>query len=502
MRPLVSSASAVPLRSSMSGSFAPVSPVLTRTTSASSDGGGSSGGFGSHRHVLPGSGSGISAPPFVVPTVEHLLVAPQRRSTVHPLMRAPSAEPLVRMVPSPISSPTLSNSGGSPRSDELPRTARSGSFSATGSLVDDNSRGKPSLNAQLLRSLSESDGRLTLALLRALKFEDLDNVTQAAVEFYLEAERDPAHPQLVNILNTILTDEVNAHEANGFEREEDPATLFRGKTNASKMLSLCLRKSCNTYLKLAIGPTITEICTSIPSVEIDPTRVAPEVAETNATNLYSLCERFLLSILSTVESCPIFIRRIFAHVQRAASARYPENKQITVHYSVIGGFIFLRFICSAIFTPVAYGAVDTPPKPEATRALALVSKVLQMLANGLSFTHKESYMQSMNPFLDKYREALVNFLRDLADAEQDDGSSSEDDERASMKHSASPLPGAEVLLGALHKYAADLASSLHAQDPSGASMKALAEFLRQLQPDVVVGLALQLGGRGRFDSEK
>jgi hypothetical protein len=35
---------------------------------------------------------------------------------------------------------------------------------------------------------------------------------------------------------------------------------------------------------------------------------------------------------------------------------------------------------------------DTPPKPEATRALALVSKVLQMLANGLSFTHKERYV--------------------------------------------------------------------------------------------------------------
>jgi hypothetical protein len=51
-----------------------------------------------------------------------------------------------------------------------------------------------------------------------------------------------------------------------------------------------------------------------------------------------------------------------------------------------------------------------------------------------------------------------------------------------MKHSASPLPGAEVLLGALHKYAADLASALHAQDPSGASMKALAEFLVTFPP--------------------
>ncbi len=74
-----------------------------------------------------------------------------------------SAEPLVRVVPSPLSSPTLSSSVSSPRS-----------FSASGPMVDDNSRGKPSLNAQLLRSLSKNEGRLTLALLRALKFEDLD----------------------------------------------------------------------------------------------------------------------------------------------------------------------------------------------------------------------------------------------------------------------------------------------------------------------------------------
>ncbi len=68
---------------------------------------------------------------------------------------------------------------------------------------------------------------------------------------------------------------------------------------------------------------------------------------------------------------PRFIRRLFAHVQRAASARYPENKQITVHYSVIGGFIFLRFICSAIFTPVAYGVVGTFQRATTTKGQKL-----------------------------------------------------------------------------------------------------------------------------------
>jgi hypothetical protein len=53
---------------------------------------------------------------------------------------------------------------------------------------------------------------------------------------------------------------------------EDPATLFRGKSNASKMLSLCLRKGCATYLKKAIGSIIARVCENTPGVEIDPSR--------------------------------------------------------------------------------------------------------------------------------------------------------------------------------------------------------------------------------------
>jgi hypothetical protein len=110
-----------------------------------------------------------------MPTVEHLLVAPQRRATAAPLLRPPSAE-LTRsgygQVPSPISSPTMPTHS---QSDELPRS-RSGSFTPT-PLLDDNLRSKTSrasLNDELLRALARNDGRLALALLRTLKFEDMD----------------------------------------------------------------------------------------------------------------------------------------------------------------------------------------------------------------------------------------------------------------------------------------------------------------------------------------
>jgi neurofibromin 1 len=85
-----------------------------------------------------------------------------------------------------------------------------------------------------------------------------------------------------------------------------------------------------------------------------------------------------------------FIRRIFAHLQDAVTARFPDNKQITANYSIVGGFIFLRFFCSAIFSPFGFGVAAEQPKPDAMRAFVLVSKVLQMIANGLSFSDKTS----------------------------------------------------------------------------------------------------------------
>lgn len=75
------------------------------------------------------------------------------------------------------------------------------------------------------------------------------------------------------------------------------------------------------------------------------------------------------------------------------------------------------------------------PKPEAMRAFVLVSKVLQMLANGLSFSDKTSesyvrtpmptsssvsdrcggrYMRDMNPLLEKHHDNVIAFFRAIA----------------------------------------------------------------------------------------
>lgn len=149
------------------------------------------------------------------------------------------------------------------------------------------------------------------------------------------------------------------------------------------MLSSCLRICGNGYLESTVGAIIHRVCRETPYVEIDPerclinaTRVlnaysilkfllefcranSVDDAHNNIANLNALCEEFLTAIFSSPAECPVFVRRVFAFLQESVSARFPDNKQIAVNHSIIGGFIFLRFFCSAIFSPFGFGVVGT-----------------------------------------------------------------------------------------------------------------------------------------------
>ncbi len=54
---------------------------------------------------------------------------------------------------------------------------------------------------------------------------------------------------------------------------DDPSTLFRSNSKASKLLSASLRACAVDYLRQVVGDVILRICTTLPSVEIDPNRL-------------------------------------------------------------------------------------------------------------------------------------------------------------------------------------------------------------------------------------
>ncbi len=92
---------------------------------------------------------------------------------------------------------------------------------------------------------------------------------------------------------------------------------------------------------------------------------------------------------------------------------------------VVGGFLFLRYLCPALVTPEGYGLkgeqqscqfnVTVTLNGKTRRTLILISKVIQNLANGVEFEgQKEPYMMPLNTIVLQYTENMTQFEDDIA----------------------------------------------------------------------------------------
>lgn len=81
-------------------------------------------------------------------------------------------------------------------------------------------------------------------------------------------------------------------------------------------------------------------------------------------------------------------------------------------YFGVVNFIFLRFFCVAIATPLAFGfQIKLLQEEKPKRGLVLISKMLQSLANQSTF--KEAYMIPLNDWANNNRSSLNNFFAKL-----------------------------------------------------------------------------------------
>jgi hypothetical protein len=112
--------------------------------------------------------------------------------------------------------------------------------------------------------------------------------------------------------------------------------------------------------------------------------------------------------------------------------RFPNDPPPSA-LSLVGGFIFLRFVNPCVVAPDATHVLDDKVPPVARRNLVLVrwgggwsvsaapltlgltpppqvAKVLQALSNGVAFGEKEAHMAPLNGFLDATRAAMSELL--------------------------------------------------------------------------------------------
>jgi neurofibromin 1 len=100
-------------------------------------------------------------------------------------------------------------------------------------------------------------------------------------------------------------------------------------------------------------------------------------------------------------------RALCQQIWEIVEDRFPE-----ACHSAIGSFIFLRFFCPAIVTPEAVDLEVSAEAREVRRALLMITKVIQNLANNVKF--KEPHMQILNDFLAANIKQVTKYLSDIA----------------------------------------------------------------------------------------
>lgn len=179
----------------------------------------------------------------------------------------------------------------------------------------------------------------------------------------------------------------------------DATTIFRGNTLVSKMMDEAMRLSGASYLRAVLRPTLAAVLAERRPCEIDPARVKPSAAVTaNLANLKDYVERVFGAITSSYAMCPTVMCRLFDALRQCAARHFPRNAE--VRYSVVSGFIFLRFFAPAILGPKLFDLTTEQIDPQTNRTLTLISKTIQSLGNLVSSRSaqqvcKEEYMAEL-----------------------------------------------------------------------------------------------------------
>lgn len=196
----------------------------------------------------------------------------------------------------------------------------------------------------------------------------------------------------------------------------DTNTIFRGNTLTSKCMDEFMKLTGSHYLRETLKNTLDQIFIDHKPCEIDSAKIKDcENLETNMHNLRDYVDRILKAITNSALACPPIMCQVFSEIRELASIYFPDNKE--VRYSVVSGFIFLRFFAPAILGPKLFDLCTENPDLQTHRTLTLISKTVQSLGNLVSSKSpqqifREDYMVSMyKDFItEKHVEAVRKFL--------------------------------------------------------------------------------------------
>jgi Ras GTPase-activating-like protein IQGAP2/3 len=288
--------------------------------------------------------------------------------------------------------------------------------------------------------LLQSEPKHIAMLTRLVSLSEIDTLLQT-VMFTLYGNQYESREEY--LLLTMFQNVLSAQ----FDSATDFGSLLRANTPVSRMMTTYTRRGPGqTYIKNVLFEKINNLIEHKDlDLEINPLKVyeqmikdieeetgkpcylpkgiTQEVAQENAdvqaiiaprlNMLMEITGSFLSTIISSINQVPYGIRWICKQIRSLTKRKYPDATDFNI-CSLIGGFFFLRFINPAIVTPQACMLSESKISPNPRRTLTLVAKLLQNLANKPTYS-KESYMLSLNPFVEQNKTRINKFLNDLCE---------------------------------------------------------------------------------------
>ncbi|KAI8076544.1 uncharacterized protein B0P05DRAFT_546306 [Gilbertella persicaria] len=254
---------------------------------------------------------------------------------------------------------------------------------------------------KLIDILVDADMEIVMSLCEVCPSQDTTDVAEILLICF------ESRGKVISLLKAVVQREISL--------TEQEATLFRGTTMATRILSIFAKLSCLDYVRITLQPAMEEI-NALPddqlTWELDPTKVGSvdEIAR-NKRNVVKATEIFLNAICGSVDNAPKVFREELSLISEAVNSRFPEAKS-----TAVGGFVFLRLFGPAILTPEQAGfAKQALPKNTNVRKILLqATRIMQNLANNILFGSKETHMIVLNDFLTSNIYKVTSFLRAIS----------------------------------------------------------------------------------------
>ncbi|XP_068124786.1 ras GTPase-activating protein 4-like isoform X2 [Hyperolius riggenbachi] len=219
------------------------------------------------------------------------------------------------------------------------------------------------------------------------------------------------------------------------DKTNEPNTLFRSNSLASKSMESFLKVAGTQYLHSVVGPTINRIFEEKKYIELDPSKVEikeagcsglhriqteSEIILQSAQYLQSYLTDLLIAIAKSVKVCPATIRATFRQLYKRVEECFPENKHANVKFIAVTSFLCLRFFSPAIMSPKLFHLREKHADARTSRTLLLLAKAIQNVGNmdAPASRAKESWMAPLQPTIQQGVSQLKEFILKLIDIQE------------------------------------------------------------------------------------